>query len=77
MNLGRGYYLSVDLPRSCPRWLWREIYRRARIGLRESEKAWADMARWGSGYVRLTAEGVEHVPIEQIRFLPPPHELPP
>lgn len=70
MNLGRGYYLSIDLPRSCPRGLWRVLYRRTRVGLRETEKALADMALWGSGYVRLTAEGVEHVPIQQIRFLP-------
>ncbi len=70
VKLGRGYYLGIDLPRSCPRGLWKEIYRRARIGLRESEKAWADMAVWGSGYVRLTSDGVQHVPFTSVRLAP-------
>ena len=37
---------------------------------KETDKALADALVRGSGYLRLTADGVEHIPYDRIRVLP-------
>lgn len=38
----------------------------------EVEKANDDLRRYGFGYLRITADGIEHIPAERIRIDMPP-----
>jgi hypothetical protein len=58
--------------RSFTRRAWRELYRFERIALREHAKAFSDMVVFGSGFVKIAADGLPaHAPVCEVYRTPP------
>lgn len=45
---------------------WRYLYREYRIARRETTSAALDVMLYGAGFVRIDANGVRHVPFQEL-----------
>ena len=66
-SLQSGAGIRLDLPRSTPRWLYKAVFRYARVVRREYGLAYSDMLICGTGFVKVTSDGnVRRVPYSEV-----------
>lgn len=57
---------------------WKYVHRQMRIIHRESEKTLTDVMLFGTGFTRFgpdVPDGIQHVPIAEVRASVPPNEI--
>jgi hypothetical protein len=65
-HLNKPPSLKPFPPRTWTRGIWKWYYRQSRICARESAKAFTDAVCFGAGFTRIDANGIEHVPYNEV-----------
>lgn len=58
--------MITDVPRTFTKPMWRVLYRLHRIAARESSKVIMDMVIYGTGFYRVSGDGINHVPLDEV-----------